>query len=153
MFPRAHRRRGGLSRGPASVNALLLSAASGLMLLAAAAAPAAFAQAKSTVPAVSTIRVTVDVLDPAGQPISGADTVLRQETVTQGPIPRHPFDVELRTDNHGQVTVQGFQPGIVLIQIIANGYQTYGQAFIMKHANETVHVRLDPPRPQVSSFH
>lgn len=102
--------------------------------------------------AVVSIRVTVTVLDSSGAPVRRADVVLRQDTVDQGRLPRHPFDVELHTDRHGQVTVQGFAPGIVLVQVIANGFQTYGQAFIMSKANEYVHVQLQPPQRQVSSF-
>lgn len=100
---------------------------------------------------VTVIRVTVTVLDPQGNPVQGAGVVLRQDSVDQGRLPRRPFDVEDHTDNHGVVTVQGFQPGVVLVQVIARGFQTYGQAFIMRNANESVHVQLQLPQHQLSS--
>jgi len=39
------------------------------------------------------------------------------------------------------------------VQVIAHEYQTYGQAFIMKNADEAVHVKLKPPRAQVTIYH
>ena len=100
-------------------------------------------------PAVTTVRVTVSVTSPRREPVVGAGVVLKQMATESGRMSKHPFQVELHTDNHGEITVQGFEPGIVLVQVIANGYRTYGQAFIMKHADETVHVKLQYPRPQV----
>ena len=130
-----------------------------LVLLALWVAPAASpacAQAKKgkpEKPVVTTIRVKVTVLDPEGKPLRGAGVVLKQVTVDAGRIPKHAFDVELHTDSKGKVEVQGFEPGIVLVQVIAHEYQTYGQAFIMKNADEAVHVKLKPPRAQVTIYH
>ncbi|HUX68442.1 MAG TPA: hypothetical protein VMV31_13220 [Terriglobales bacterium] len=118
--------------------------------MACAAAPA---WAQKQKPAVTTVRVRVTVLNPEGKPLRGAGVVLKQETVDAGRIPKHPFDVELHTDSKGKIVVQGFQPGIVLVQVIAHNYQTYGQAFIMKNADEAVHVKLKYPRSQVSIYH
>ena len=70
-----------------------------------------------------------------------------------GRMPKHPFNVELHTDEKGEAVVQGFDTGVVLVQVIAHGYQTYGQEFIMKDANETVHVKLVPPKSQVTIYH
>ena len=124
-----------------------------VVLWVAAPASLAWAQAKKGKPAVTTIRVKVTVLDPEGKPLRGAGVVLKQETVDAGRIPKHAFDVELHTDSKGKVEVQGFEPGIVLVQVIAHEYQTYGQAFIMKNADEAVHVKLKPPRAQVTIYH
>jgi protocatechuate 3,4-dioxygenase beta subunit len=101
---------------------------------------------------VSSIRVTVQVKDTAGAPVPGAGVVLKQASVDSGRMSKDPFQVELHTDSKGNVAVQGFAPGEVLVQVIAHGYQTYGQAFIMEHADETVHVKLDPPRRQISIY-
>ncbi len=122
-----------------------------LALWVACAAAPAWAQKQK--PAVTTVRVRVTVLNPEGKPLRGAGVVLKQETVDAGRIPKHPFDVELHTDSKGKIVVQGFQPGIVLVQVIAHNYQTYGQAFIMKNADEAVHVKLKYPRSQVSIYH
>jgi hypothetical protein len=109
------------------------------------------AQAKK--PGALDIRVTVTVLDPHGRPVKGAGVVLRQASVDHGKLGKNPFDVEMHTGRQGTITVQGFQPGIVLVQVIAKDYNTYGQAFIMRHANETVHVKLHPPKGQITIYH
>ncbi|HVB39489.1 MAG TPA: carboxypeptidase-like regulatory domain-containing protein [Terriglobales bacterium] len=101
---------------------------------------------------VSSVRVTVLVKDTTGAPVPGAGVVLKQASIDTGRMSKDPFQVELHTDSKGNVTVQGFAPGVVLVQVIAHGFQTYGQAFIMEHADETVHVKLDPPRRQISIY-
>lgn len=93
------------------------------------------------------------VKDKSGSPVQGAGVVLKQASVDTGRLGKDPFQVELHTDSKGTITVQGFAPGVVLVQVIAQGYQTYGQAFIMEHADETVHVKLDPPQRQISIYH
>lgn len=100
---------------------------------------------------VSSVRITVTVEDPAGNPVQNAGVVLRQEKV-RNRIPKDPFSVEIHTNEHGQATVNNFEPGIVLVQVIAHGFQTWGQGFIMEHADEAVHVKLDPPQSQVSIY-
>lgn len=134
--------------------ALALASLAGLMLLLTGVVPAQ--QAKLTKAekkaADITIRVTVTVHDPKGVPVNGAGVVVRQDSLTYGRLPKHPFDVELHTDQNGMIQVQGFQPGIVLVQVIAKGYQTYGQAFILSKADENVHIKLKAPRSQVTIY-
>lgn len=125
-----------------------------LLTLAALAPCGGAAQQKPTPAAAAptTIRVTVTVLDAKGRPVRGAGVVMKQDAVDRGRMPKHPFDVEIHTDDKGAATVQGFEPGIVLVQVIAHGYQTYGQAFIMRDADEAVHVKLQPPRSQITIY-
>lgn len=124
------------------------------LLAGALATPAcAPAQKPAAAPAVTTVRVTVSVMDPKGQPVKNAGVVMAQQRVATGRMSKHPFNVEIHTDDQGKATVQGFAPGVVLVQVIAHGYQTYGQAFIMKKADESVHVKLKPPRSQVTIYH
>ena len=104
-------------------------------------------------PGVTDIRVTVTVLDPHGHPVKNAGVVLRQASVDHGKLGKDPFNVELHTGHTGTITVRGFTPGIVVVQVIAKDFNTYGQAFIMRHADETVHVKLQPPQRQVSIYH
>ena len=136
-------------RQPRFPAALLLLAA----LFAWAPARAAAQKKKPAKPAVTDVRITVTVLDPHGHPVKDAGVVLRQASVYQGKLGKNPFNVELHTGRQGSITVQGFQPGIVLVQVIAKDFNTYGQAFIMKQANEAVHVKLQPPKRQVTIYH
>jgi len=104
-------------------------------------------------PVVPTIRITVTVTNPKGDPVPGAGVVLKQSSVASGHMPRHPFHVELHTDEKGTATVQGFEPGQVLVQVIAHGYQTYGKLVTMKEADENLEVALKPPHSQISIYH
>lgn len=115
--------------------------------------PRAAAQQKPQKSGVTSVRVTVTVLDPKGNPVNNAGVVLRQASVDHGKLGKHPFNVELHTGKQGQVVVQGFAPGIVVVQVIAKDFETFGQAFIMRDADETVHVKLHPPGRQISIYH
>ncbi len=119
----------------------------GLLALVLCLLPAS-AQKKQAVP---TIRVTVTVVDPSGNRIQGALVVLKQMRDHEGRIPHDPFNIDTHTDEHGQVVVQGFEPGVVLVQVIDTSFNTWGQAFILKKPNESVHVKLTPPQAQVST--
>lgn len=103
--------------------------------------------------AVTTIRVAVTVLDTEGKPLPNAGVVLRQTKVFKGRMAKDPFNVEIHTNDKGKAVVQGFAPGWVEVQVIAHGFQTYGQNFIMTKANENVEVKMKPPRSQVTIYH
>lgn len=128
-----------------------MAACSAALLLSLAAPSPAAAQNQSKKNQVSSVRITVTVVDPSGNPVQNAGVVLRQEKV-RNRIPKDPFNVEIHTNEHGQASVSGFEPGIVLVQVIAHGFQTWGQGFIMEHADEAVHVKLDPPQSQVTIY-
>jgi hypothetical protein len=42
--------------------------------------------------------------------------------------------------------------GDILIQVIAKGYQTFGQTFEIDEEERTIEVRLNPPQPPVSVY-
>src|SRR6185312_7456679 len=121
-----------------------LSAAVALLfvLAAVAAAQSKSDSKKESKNAVTTIRVAVTVLDHEGKPVPNAGVVLRQTKVFKGRMARDPFNVEIHTNDKGKAVVQGFAPGWVEVQVIAHGFQTYGQNFIMNKADETVEVKM-----------
>jgi hypothetical protein len=41
--------------------------------------------------------------------------------------------------------------GKVRIQVIAKGYQTFGQVFDVNEEEKTIEVKLNPPQPQFSA--
>lgn len=98
------------------------------------------------------VRVTVQVVDPKGVPVQGAGVVLRQDIDHLGYTPKNPFQVELHTDEKGQVLVQGFEPGQISVQVIAKGFQTWGKLLPLKNADEKFHVQLSEPKPQISIY-
>ncbi|MGH9486619.1 MAG: hypothetical protein ACRD04_03405 [Terriglobales bacterium] len=126
-----------------------MAAGATLLALALIAAPAQAQRNKHT---ITTIRVTVTVKNQHGKPLQDALVVLKQLRDHEGRIPHNPFNINIHTNSHGQATVQGFEPGVVLVQVIDTAYQTWGQAFIMKQANESVYVKLKPPQAQISTM-
>lgn len=58
---------------------------------------------------------------------------------------------ELRTNQEGIVRVPPIPQGKVLVQVIAKGYQTFGQTFEVAEEEKTLEIKLNPPQPQYSA--
>ncbi len=58
---------------------------------------------------------------------------------------------ELRTNQEGQATIPAIPQGQIRIQIIANGYQTYGDTVDVTQPEKTVDIKLNPPQQQYTS--
>lgn len=57
---------------------------------------------------------------------------------------------DLKTDSHGQVSVPFIPHGKMRVQIIAKGYQTYGEDFEIAGDEQTINVKLSHPSDQYS---
>jgi hypothetical protein len=57
---------------------------------------------------------------------------------------------QLKTNQEGVVKVPELPQGKILIQIIAKGYQTFGETFEVNEEERTIAVKLNPPQPQHS---
>lgn len=58
---------------------------------------------------------------------------------------------ELKTNQEGIAKLPAMPQGEIRVQVIAKGYQTYGQTFEINEAEKTIEVKLNPPQPQVSA--
>ena len=58
---------------------------------------------------------------------------------------------QLKTNQEGIAKVPSIPQGDILIQVIAKGYQTYGETFDVNEAEKTIEIKLNPPQPQVSA--
>jgi hypothetical protein len=58
---------------------------------------------------------------------------------------------ETRTNQEGVVRIPSIPQGKVRIQVIAKGYQTFGQIFDVSEEEKTIEVKLNPPQPQFSA--
>ena len=58
---------------------------------------------------------------------------------------------ELRTNQEGVANIPPIPQGKIMIQVIAKGYQTFGQSFDVNEEEKTLEVKLNPPQPQYSS--
>jgi hypothetical protein len=98
-------------------------------------------------PPSATIAVTV-VRSYNGKPISDAHVIF------------HPIEgdkdkgaLELKTDEDGKATIDVIPVGdTVTLQVIADGFQTYGQVYKIDKLNMSMEVRLNRPAPQYSVY-
>lgn len=58
---------------------------------------------------------------------------------------------EVRTAQDGTAKIPPIPQGKILIQVMAKGYQTYGQTYEINEAERTVEVKMNPPQPQFSA--
>lgn len=58
---------------------------------------------------------------------------------------------ELRTNQQGSVKIPPVPQGKILIQVIAKGFQTYGQTHDVDVEEKTIEVKLNPPQAQFSA--
>ena len=98
-------------------------------------------------PPSATISVTV-VRSYNGKPIGDAHVIF------------HPIEgdkdkgaLELKTNEDGKATIDVIPIGdTVTLQVIADGFQTYGQVYKIDKANMSMEVRLNRPVPQYSVY-
>ena len=58
---------------------------------------------------------------------------------------------ELRTNQDGVASIPPIPQGKIMVQVIAKGYQTFGQSFDVSEEEKTIPVILNPPQPQYSA--
>jgi hypothetical protein len=58
---------------------------------------------------------------------------------------------ETRTNQDGLAKIPPIPQGSIQVQVIAKGYQTFGQIFDVDEEQKTIEVRLNPPQDQYSS--
>ena len=60
--------------------------------------------------------------------------------------------IELKTDMEGKTGYQGLPYGKLRIQVIARGFQTYGEDFDINEPQKAIEVKLKPPSGQYSIY-
>ena len=58
---------------------------------------------------------------------------------------------ETRTNQEGLAKIPPIPQGSIQVQVIAKGYQTFGQIFDVDEDAKTIEVKLNPPQAQYSS--
>ncbi len=98
-------------------------------------------------------RLRIEVRNYNGKPVERASVVVRfvegrspaklgKKIITQW---------EVRTNQEGVVKIPPIPQGKILVQVIAKGYQTFGQTFEVAEEEKTIEVKLNPPQPQYSA--
>jgi len=94
--------------------------------------------------------VTFSVLkDENGKPVRNAAVILHPVD-EKGKQSRGGF--ELKTDAEGKTQFDGIPYGTLRVQVIAHGFQTFGDDFTIGQAQQEITVRLKSPQQQYSIY-
>ena len=97
--------------------------------------------------------ITVEVKNLDGKPVERASVIVR---FAEGRSIRKfgkktVLNWELRTNQIGVAKIPAIPQGKILVQVIAKGYQTYGDTVEINEPERTIEVKLKPPQPQFSA--
>ena len=99
-----------------------------------------------------TTRLRIEVKTQSGHPIDRAAVVVRfiegRSVVKLGK--KIVKNWELRTNQEGWAKIPPIPQGKLLIQVIAKGYQTFGQTFDVNEEERTIEIKLNDPQEQHS---
>jgi hypothetical protein len=96
----------------------------------------------------ATLQFTV-LNEGSSKPVKNAEVIL------------HPLDkegrqkqegLELKTHDDGKALVEGVPFGKVRIQVIAHGFRTYGEDFVIDQATQEIFIKLQKPTDQFSIY-
>ena len=87
--------------------------------------------------------------DESGKPVRNAAVVLHPVN-TKGKQGRGGF--ELKTDNDGKTHFEGVPYGKLRVQVLAPGFQTFGEDYEIGEAEKEITVRLKRPQKQYSIY-
>jgi hypothetical protein len=112
---------------------------------------AAFA---ATAPAAAPMtKITIVLKDQAGKAVDHASVVVRfvqgHSVVKLGKAIRTTF--ELRSNQEGEARIPSIPQGKILVQVIAKGFQTYGQTYDISEEEKTLDITLNPPQQQYTA--
>ena len=97
-------------------------------------------------------RLTLQVLNETNkQPVVGAHVVVR---FTEERLLRRDKRVswEAKTNRKGEIVLSDLPTGNVKVQVIAKGFQTYGDQHDLEKPQEKVTILLQPPKGQMSAY-
>jgi hypothetical protein len=95
-----------------------------------------------------TTRLQIVVKDASGDPVPRASVIVR--TVKGKKKDKITDTLQLKTSEQGTAPVPPLRQGFLLLQVHADGYQTFGETIELTEVEQTVDVTLKPPQEQVS---
>jgi hypothetical protein len=119
----------------------------GLLLILALALPVAFPAS-----AADQTKLKIVVTTRSGRPIDRADVIVRfggRSVVKLGKMVRTTW--EMRSSQEGVAEIPDMPKGQIRVQVIAKGYQTFGDTFDVTEDERTIEIKLNPPQKQYSS--
>ncbi len=98
-------------------------------------------------------KLQIEVKTHAGKPVDRASVVVRfiegRSVAKFGK--KIKTNWELRTNQEGVARIPPIPQGKILVQVIAKGYQTFGETVDVNEEEKTVHVKLNAPQQQYSA--
>jgi hypothetical protein len=95
----------------------------------------------------------IHVTTPGGRPIDRASVIVKfvegRSVIKLGK--KITTSWELRTNQEGIAKIPPIPQGKIRVQVVAKGYQTYGELFEIDEEEKQLDVKLNPPQPQYSS--
>jgi|SRR5271156_2750819 hypothetical protein len=102
------------------------------------------AAAKDQKPQALINRLTIEVTGgDAEKPVENASVYLK--TIQQGKLKDKKFEVNVKTNMGGVAHVPDAPTGRVLIQIVADGWKTYGHWYDVTDPKQTIKIHLERP--------
>jgi hypothetical protein len=109
--------------------------------------------AVSVLAAAEMTTLTVEVKTPSGNPVDRASVIVKfvkgRAKMKLGKKILKTW--ETRTNQEGLAKIPPIPQGSIQVQVIAKGYQTFGQIFEIDEEQKTVEIKLNPPQDQYSS--
>ena len=103
---------------------------------------------------VPSVKLRVEVKNIDGKGVDRASVLVRFIQSGHNPVKlvkKLKTSWELRTNQEGVVNIPPVPQGQILVQVMAKGYQTYGQTFEINDQEKTLEVQLKPPQSQYSA--
>lgn len=96
-------------------------------------------------------KIKIVVTSPSGKPLDRASVIVSfagRSIAKLGKKVRTSWEV--RTSQEGVVDIPEMPKGTIRVQVIAKGYQTFGQTFDVDEDQRTIEVKLNLPQAQYS---
>jgi hypothetical protein len=98
-------------------------------------------------------KLSVHVLTPSGKPLDRASVIVKflsgREKMKL--YLKHRTQWETKTDQEGFTHIPSIPQGKIRVQVIAAGYQTFGQDFDVDKEEQVIDIKLNPPQAQYSA--
>ncbi len=95
----------------------------------------------------------VEVRNPSDKPVDRASVVVRfiegRSTVKLGK--KIVTTWQMKTNQDGVAKIPPIPQGKIRVQVIAKGYQTFGDTYEVEETERTILVKLNPPQPPYSA--
>jgi Carboxypeptidase regulatory-like domain len=89
------------------------------------------------------------IKDDNGKPVRNAAVILHP---VDGKGAQERGDLELKTDPDGKTNIDGIPYGTLRVQVLAHGFQTYGEDFEVSKPKVEIAIKLKRPQGQFSIY-